>query len=372
MASPVGLHHPLHHQFLMAYSQSAVKSWRRCQKQYAFRRDYAPEGKELVPKVPKLALNRGSWMHELQQAHHRRWAGLEDSSADWEAVQAKNVRKFNAYFEEDREELGDLPAETRRLFRAYLRHWGEDEERYEVATLHDGSPAVEFTIEIPLTQWGIRDPFKGRTDLLVRDLEYGGLWVWDAKWVKRIPDIDDRMMSPQALLYAWGLRRLDYDVQGFLFNYGRTKAPTIPRVLKRPAGTLSLAKKIDTDFYTYAMAIKKLHGKKWQFMARTYYKDMLIYLKGKDKAFFRRERVPVDEARIKQAVAEFLISVKQIERRAKPHQAPRSYFYNCSHFCDYHDLCVTEFNGLNIQPLIKNRYQLVPERYTEEEELLVA
>jgi hypothetical protein len=40
--------------------------------------------------------------------------------------------------------------------------------------------------------------------------------------------------------------------------------------------------------------------------------------------------------------------------------------------CDYHDLCVAEFQGLNIKPLIRDRYELVPERYSDEESLLVA
>lgn len=357
----------------MAYSQSKVKSWRRCQKQFALRHDYAPDGFELVRRVPKLALTRGSWMHSLQEAHHREWAGLKGKNADWEKVQKANEAKFNAYFDEDKAELGDLPGETRRLFESYLRHWRtNDEDRYKVALLHDGSPAIEFAVESSLSRWGIGDPFKGRLDLLVEDLEYGGLWIWDSKWVRTIPDIDDRMMSPQALLYSWALIRDDYDIRGFLYNYGRTKAPTIPRVLKRPAGQLSMAAKMDTDYYTYLSAIRDAHGKQWKHYARTVYRDKLISLKHRDKLWFRRERVPIERPRIKQALAEFIVSVRQIEKRGSPQQAPRSYFYNCSHFCDYHDLCVSEFRGLNIKPLIKAKYELVPERYTEEESLLVA
>jgi hypothetical protein len=354
----------------VAYSQSKIKAWRRCQKQFAFRADYAPKDKELVRRVPKLALSRGSWMHDLLQAHNREWAGLEDS---WEEVHRKNTSKFNAYFEEDRQELGDLPGDCLRLFQAYLRQWTvRDAGRYEVATLHNGDPAVEFTVEVSLDRWGIKDPFKGRLDLLVLDHEYGGLWIWDYKWVKRIPDVDDRMMSPQALLYAWALRKLGYDIRGFVYSYGRTKPPVVPHVLKRPAGMLSQRQNMDTDFHTYAMAIKQQHGRRWKVYARTAYKETLIRLKHRDKLWFRRERIPVEGDRVKRALAEFIISVRQIERRAKPHQAPRSYYYTCPMHCDYHDLCVTEFKGLDIAPLIRDRYQIVAERYSEEESLLVA
>jgi len=356
---------------LAALSQSKIKSFRRCQKQYSFRHDYSPEGTELVRRTPKLALSRGTWMHSLQEAHHRSWAGLK-KGADWEAVHERNTQKFNAYFEEDREELGDLPGDCRRLFRAYLRNWQADADRYTVASLlGGGGPAVEFVFEVPLHQWKIEEPFKGRIDLLVEDHEYGGLWIWDHKWVRSIPDVDDRMMSPQALLYAWALRKLGYDIRGFVYNYGRTKPPAIPQVLKRPAGQLSLRKNMDTDYYTYAMAIKRQHGKKWKFYARTTYRDMLIRLKDRDKLWFRRERIPVEPDRIKLAVQELIVTARDMERRNKKHP-PRSYFYNCSHFCDYHDLCVTEFKGLDITPLVRDRYEQVPERYADGEDLLVA
>ena len=354
----------------MALNQSKVKSFRRCQKQFSFRYDAAP-GKELVRKVPKLALSRGSWMHELQEAHHRKWAGLKGKKADWRSVHERNTQKFNSYFEEDRAELGNLPDECLRLFRSYLRFWGTAEDEYNVATLHDGSPAIEFVVEVPLDRWGIKDPFKGRIDLLVEDLRYDGLWIWDSKWVRSIPNTDERMMSPQALLYAWALKKLGYDIRGFVYNYGRTKAPTVPRVLKRPAGTLSTAKRMDTDIYTYVRAIKELHGDNWKHYAKTVYKTKIKELRGREGLWFRRERMPVENSRIKRALAEFIVSSKDIERRSKKHP-PRSYFYNCSHYCDYHQLCVTEFQGLDITPLIKSFYEYVPERYHEEEDLLIA
>jgi len=356
---------------MAAISQSKLKSFRRCQKQYSFRHDYADEGKELVRKVPKLSLSRGSWMHSLQEAHHRQWAGLK-KDADWEVVHEKNVAKFNSYFEEEREELGDLPGDAHRLFRAYLRFWRDDEDRYTVAKLASGRPAIEFTFEVPLERWGISSPFKGRVDLLLDDLEYGGLWIWDHKWVRRIPDVDDRMMSPQALLYAWALRaELGFDIRGFVYNYGRTKAPAIPQVLKRPAGMLTQRKNIDTDYYTYAMAIKAQHGEKWKFYAKTVYRDTLLRLRDRDKLWFRRERIPLEPDRVKRAVQEMIVTAKDMKRRNMKHP-PRSYFYNCAQFCDYHDLCVTEFKGLDITPLLRDRYEQVPERYSEEEDLLIA
>lgn len=354
----------------MAYNQTRIKQFRRCQKMYAFRYDYAEKfggepGQELVPSVTKQALYRGTWLHALIEAHNRQWAGLDD---DWEDVHEDFTLEFGAIFEEEREELGDLPRECERIFRSYLRFWQDDEDRVSVARLHDETPAVEFVVEVPLDRWGISDPFKGRIDLMVNDAEYGGLWVWDHKWVKRVPSSDERMMNPQSSMYVWALRKSGYDVRGFLNNYGRTKAPTIPRVLKN--GTLSVAKNIDTDRLTYLRAIKDLHGKRWKQYASHVYDEKLEELQGREALWFRRERFPVETDQIKQALSEFLVTVRQIGRRQKNH-APRTYTYQCKFGCDYHDLCVSEFAGLDIEPLIEKKFIFEEARYGAKEEDLL-
>lgn len=363
----------------MAYNQSKIKSFRRCQKQYAFRYDYAPAGQELVRRVSSRPLRLGSWMHALQEQHHLLWAGEKDKDTggppSWQMTHKQLTEGYNQLFLEEREELGDLPTDALRLWRSYLKFWGKTEEKYRVAKLPDGRPAVEFVVEADLGRFGVHEAFKGRIDLMVEDMEYGGYWIWDSKWVKSIPSDDERMMSPQSLLYPWAVsRQFGIEVNGFVYNYGRTKPPTIPRVLKRPAGQLSMAQNMDTDFNTYVQAIKDHHKDRWRVYAKTVYRDKLLALKGRDQLWFRRERIPIDKGRVQQSLREFIISIKQVERRAKPGAAPRTYIYSC-HFpqagCDYHDLCVAEFNGLNIDPLIKANYEYVPERYEEKEEDLL-
>jgi hypothetical protein len=62
---------------------------------------------------------------------------------------------------------------------------------------------------------------------------------------------------------------------------------------------------------------------------------------------------------------------RQIKARPPKDWAPRSYFYNCKFGCDYHELCVGEFTGLHVEPLIKNNYEIVSERYNDPEEDLL-
>lgn len=360
----------------MAHNQSKVKMWRRCQKQFAFRYDMVP-GQELVPKTPKEGLFRGSWLHKLVEAHHYEWAQLDDEFENWKEVHLGLKAKFDKLFDEEKEELGDMPTECLRIFRNYLRHWKEAEEQYTVAHLEDGSPAIEFIVEADLSRYGLKDQFKGTIDLMVWDKLYGGLWIWDHKWMKTIPSADDRMMSPQALLYFWAVKKRFPELQGFVYNYGRTKPPTVPAVYKRnnqwgPAGTLSVAAKMDTDYYTYLAAIKETHGDKWKHYAKTIYKQKLKDLKNRHTLWFRRERIPIEPHMTAQALREFIISARQIEKRVKPENAPRSFFYNCRFGCDYYDLCVAQFAGLDIDGLVKAKYTTTDERYEEREEDLLA
>jgi hypothetical protein len=149
-----------------------------------------------------------------------------------------------------------------------------------------------------------------------------------------------------------------------VYNYGRTKPPAEPQLLK--AGTLSVKKNMDTNYETYLAAIKLTHGKRWKEYAETVYQQKLLDLKGREANWFRRERIPVDDLRIKRGLAEFLTTIRDIQRRSSKNP-PRSYFYNCKFSCEYHELCVAEFNGLDITPLIRNRFTMEGERYGQED-----
>lgn len=345
--------------------------FRRCQRQYSFRYDTAgalglEPSREMVAKRKKVQLERGTWMHKLLEAHHREWAGVKTKG--WKRVHKKLTRQFEELFEEERDHLGDLPGECERLFRNYLRSSAADGDRYTVAGLDDGSPAVEFVVQASLKRWGIQDPFKGQIDLLVNDADLGGLWVWDHKNVGKIPDDDERMMSPQNCMYVWALRKMGYDVRGFVYNYLRTKPPTIPIVYKRntkygAAGTISMSN-VDTDYHTYIERIKEVHGDQWKNWAKRVYAPKLVQLKEREWQWFRRVAMPVEDDKIQQALAEFIVTCKDIERRNVKYP-PRSYFYSCRWGCEYHEICTAAFAGLDIEDMIAHDYTFDDERYAE-------
>jgi len=354
-----------------AFNQSRVKSFLRCRQQYYYRYDYPRlemgiKDGELVATKPGVGLRRGSWMHELQEAHWLQVAGIKKGG--WEKRHKKLTAEFNKLFDEEKERLGDLPTECANMFSGYLRYYKDEDERFKIATLPDGKPAIEFIITVPLKKFGLKGSLKGKIDLMVEDLEYGNLWVRDGKWVKSIPNPDERMMSPQNIIYGWGLKKLGFDLGGFIYDYGRTKVPTEPTILKSntkygPAGSVSLAR-CDTTYAVYLAAIKRAHGDEWKRFVKNRYRDKLEELKNRDVLWFRRERIPLEGPRMKFGFHEFILACREIERRGDP---IRTYLYNCKWNCDYHDLCVADFQGLDVEPLIKHNYKMEAERYGTEE-----
>lgn len=380
-----------------AFNQSRVKQFLRCQRAYYYRYDYpilvmgTEPNTELVHRYPGLPLRRGTWMHALLEAHYKGMVGdsvvyevkkgkktIPIECRGWEELNEVMGQQYNKLFDEERELYGDLPGDAARLFKGYLKRWDqEDKRRYRIATLPDGKPAVEFVISYPLNKWGIDAPFKGRVDILVEDLEMGGLWIRDAKWVKAIPGPDERMMSPQNIVYVYVMRKLGFDVRGFIYDYGRTKVPTEPRILKRssqygPAGSVSLAK-CDTTVAVYKAAVKAAHGASAKTMVKTYYRDKLEELKRAEVTWYHRERIPVEGPRLQRGFKEFLLACHQIQNRTTRWAdyasggPPRNYIYNCKWNCSYHEPCVAEFQGGDIERLLKTQYVLEAESYKPEE-----
>jgi len=314
---------------------------------------------ELQPKRLSEGLKRGGWMHMLMEAH---WKSLAGITSGWEERHEELTEEFNGLFDEEKEYYGDLPQQCGSLMTRYLKYYHDDDEKFSIVRLPKGAPAVEFTITVPLKQFGLKGVFKGQVDILVRDHEYGGIWIRDAKWMKSIPGSDERMMSPQNIMYAWALRNLGHDIRGFIYDYGRTKPPAVPYILKN--GSVTMRKNIDTDYLTYMRAIRKAHGKKWKQFARTVYKPKLKELKAREVLWFDRQRIPLDGPRMDNGLREYLTAVERIQRRGEP---TRNYIYNCKFSCGFHDACVASFQGLDITDLMKKNFIVEPERYTIEE-----
>lgn len=347
-------------------THSMIKTFRRCPKQAEYK--YV---RRLKPKLVSLPLKRGSWFHSMLEAFYgaSKDGYSRDDAADaaWE-VHDHLSYKFSELFEEEREDYGDLPGDVRRLFKSYLWHYEHDEWK-----IHD----VEFTLDTTFPDGSI---YRCKIDTLVED--QFGLWLADHKTHKSLPNHDYRVIDSQSGLYLWSALRNKIPVQGFIFNYIRTKAPTLPTPIKN-GSRISRWDTIDTDYPTAVEGLKK-----YGFMTKKKvipYRAKLLRLKKQQyqpgapqgSSFFRRDVIEKSTDMIKKVALEAYHTHQRMNDyfpAPHPDAVERVPDRSCSYFCSYPDICSIELFGGNTQSVLKRFKEGDPLEYygdneTKEEDL---
>lgn len=309
-------------------THSMVKTFRRCPKQAQYK--YA---ERLKPKMQRSApLKRGTWMHELLELYYK--------GEDWRSRHQELTNQYAKLFDEEKESLGDLPRECMRLMKSYLWHYGANrDDPYHGWEIID----TELTLEATLPNGHV---LRGRLDLLVRDAF--GLWIVDHKTHKVLPDFSSRLMDSQSADYLWLAWKNMIPVDGFVWNYLRTKPPTKPVLLKDGSRLSKVA--VDTDYPTYAMAIKE-YG-----LDPTPYRDKLQHLKSQrwepgkiqTSEFFQRHTLEKDVAMVKRVVSEAMRTSETMHNYdfTDHNRVERVPDRSCRWMCSYNQLCEVElFDG---------------------------
>lgn len=311
-------------------THSMLKTFRRCPQQ-----TYYKFVRRLKPKRISTPLKMGSWMHSLVEAHYK--------GEDWEQVHAALSSKFYELFEEEQDYYGDLPRECRRLMESYLWHYRDDHWK-----VHE----VEFTLEC---EWPNGEIYRCKMDLLFED--QFGLWLGDHKFFTKFPDLTVRILDSQSALYVWCALKNKIPVNGFVWNYVRRKAPSIPKL--KLNGDLSMAK-CDTDFPTmkqalkdYEIPLKRHETRLRQLLAQRYRPG-----EAQNSPFFHRHPLERDDEMLKRVAAEAY----------KTHLRANSYFKegtlvervtdrSCTFLCSYTDLCALDLWGApNVGMLERQKY----------------
>lgn len=271
-------------------------------------------------------------MHELLMVHR--------DGHSWAHRHAVLTAEFNTLFEEEREELGDLPGDAARLMRSYLRTYPDDAKRYRV--IHT---ELDERVEMPNG-----DMFRFIIDLILEDQVNGGLWLLDYKTLSRFLPDDFMLLDSQLARYFWAAKRLKLEtpgspLMGAIFDEIRTKAPTVPALLK--SGRLTQKKDQDTDVTTYLWAMKKLDKTKepWKDKVQFYYPTLQRIKAQQEGRFFRRTFLPRDKPMTQQMMHELMMTANEIKRATRIGQYPRAVSKDCIWDCDYLDLCQIELQG---------------------------
>lgn len=316
-------------------THSMIKTFKTCPRQTLYK-----QVERLKPRMVSKPLKRGTWMHALLEEHH--------AGRDWRKMHASFSAKYSELFDEEKDYYGDLPNECLMLMESYLWHYQADPW-----VVHE----TEFTVE---TEFPDGTLYRGKVDALVEN--QFGLWIVDHKTHKTLPDHNFRILDAQSALYIWAAKRMGLKIEGFIWNYLKTVAPSKPKLIKSGA---RLSKVMgDTDYLTYTREIQRLkreHG--YRVTRENVEKAAQLkahrYVPGEPQLseFFRRDILEKDEAMLKRVAAEAYHTTRRMakynfdQREAVERNANRS---NCQYMCSYTDLCTVELVGGNVGALSKN------------------
>jgi hypothetical protein len=310
---------------------SKVKTWRSCNKRYEF-----SVIRNLQAKKKPAAMFRGTILHEMLAARDE---GEHKAAAK---VWARYEADFGKLFEAEREFYGDnFMDDIWRIYRGYVR------------TYQGNDWKVLATEGLVRTQLTPKIEFEGHYDLRV--IDKNRRWLVDRKSHRIIPTAEERFSNVQLLLYAEAWNReiptkADH-VGGIIWDYIRTKAPTVPEMLK--GGQLTRRKDLDTDEYTYRKAI---HDND---LDEDAYEPYLRELAKKPPdRFYARVPLPIPSKEMTKTVVDEFIHSAEAMRTAK--QFPRNMTYTCNR-CEFFRLCNAELSGINAKFVERSDYEQRPE-----------
>lgn len=309
---------------MVAIRQSSIKLWRRCRQAY-----YYKEVEGIQKKTTPIALKRGTILHQAIEAYY--------TGKSWEDAIYKFKTEYDNLMEEEKEYYGDLPGECYRIMSGYIKLYDKLPEKALAVELDFSDNPVEVFPQIYL---------KGKIDLILENKK--GVWVVEHKSHKRLPSESDRFIDLQTAVYVTVAEKLGYKIDGVLWDYLRTKPPTIPEVLVSGKG-ISKNKRIDTDYDTYLATILA-HG----FNPKDY-ADQLERVK--NNPFYLRRYMPKSQRVIRGLLNELRITALEIEKlKMFPY---RNIDKMVCRGCQYRSLCEAELLGLDSSLIRKAEYKPV-------------
>jgi hypothetical protein len=244
-------------------------------------------------------------------------------------------------FSSEVEDFDRTVGDAMTIMDAYFKYWRKDQLDY----VKVGKRRTEHEFEYDLGQGVV---VEGIIDCIPETPD-GRRWLGEHKSHKNIPTEDVRMRDMQTMLYADAARNAlgVKGIGGVLWDYLRSKSPTVPQMLK--AGTLSKAK-IDTLPSVYEKAIADAG------LEKAHYSDILGNLDDKMSSWFKRVFLPLNRSATAQLIDETRTTAREMVRKAGVDKT-RSISRDCS-FCSYERLCHAELFGLDADMIREREFHV--------------
>lgn len=303
---------------VVKFSQSKIKTWRRCHAAYHYRYN-----EQITTKRPARPLVFGKIVHEI----------LEHGLDKMTEILEHYMDKYDDMFVEEQEKFGNIIDDIHDICTEYFIHYkNEDYKPYKI----DGRDR-EFEFDVMVAPGIV---FNGKIDRLVK--HKGKVYLLEQKTFKRMPDENHRWRDMQTALYVRALKLLGHDVDGVIWDYICSKPPTVPQVLKngelstRPINSLPITLKRFSKHTGIAIP-----------------ESMMDAAKKNRHSYFFRFVYPVKRSISELLMQEFIESARQIKDIGSESRI-MNISRDCT-FCEYEPICRAVLGGLDVD-FIKERY----------------
>ena len=199
---------------LFFVSQSKVNEFRKCEQSYKYH-----HVERIERKGKPRPLKFGTIIHKMAEAD----AGGRDPFDELEKI-AKVEEKM---FRQEREAYGEIVQDVEWIMTSYFEFWKTRPAEKMTYIEIDGRRA-EHPFELDL---GDGIGCKGTIDAVVMFKKMR--WLGEHKSHKQFPNTDHRWRNVQSAVYQRIMKLLGWPpVEGILWDYIRSKAPTRPQLLK--------------------------------------------------------------------------------------------------------------------------------------------
>lgn len=305
---------------MLVISNSRLNLFRRCH--YAHYNKYHLK---LIPKRKGSALQRGSMFHECLE----HW----NNGKSWKkALKPLAKEYYENNLKEEIEADGDMVKLVERLMTAYTDYYSEEDVEYLVNELH---------FQLPLVQ-GVE--IQGYIDAVIRGHK-GHVWGREYKTFKRIPDREMLIFNQQSGIYTWALGKLGYNPKGMSWNIIKAKNPTKPKILQ--SGKLSQAA-LDSTPTNIRLDLIEMGFNPDEYVE--------FINKAKYENYFFNYEIRFNKSIVRSIMKDTKETAKLI-RDYTDILKDKNLSKDCS-WCNYKNICQAELLGLDVDYVIKSKYQI--------------
>lgn len=331
-------------------SYSAAMEYLQCEQKY-----YYNHVQRIVRRDRPVAPELGTFIHEYLQWYYKQLQRGQDAPDAHDTaihLMLKRSAELQGYIEAASaagdanlaSDLAGIPNKAQRICTRYHDARGRnDAQVYEVLFVEE---RIRVALSDTITSTSV-------IDLVTRRKDDGTFSLWEHKSTTDVPDTQYRLRDLQTLLYVQVLNAgRGIEVNNILWNYLRTKEPTVPKLLKR--GSLSRNTDIDSDWDTYQATLRQHE------LDESEYDDMRQLLQGRRLSIFfpRFEHVVVVDPFI--LMRDYIVTVTEIELKQRAwalgRVAPVRTISRSCNYCTYRPMCMAALTGGDEQDVIRLAY----------------